>query len=299
MSDDQSTSATRLHERELEALARRARWLVLETVAGSKAGHIGGPLSAVDLLVSLFFTALNIRPEEPGWPERDHFVLSKGHSSIALYAVMALRGYFDVAELATFDKGDSRLQGHPDMTRLPGLDASTGSLGQGLSVGLGYALGARLAGRPAHTWVMLGDGELQEGMVWEAAHVAARYRLANLTAIVDCNGLQQYGWAEPAPDDRGDRRDPWAGMRLTEIFASFGWEVVEFNGHDFAEIAAAFAAAQNPVAERPTALLARTVKGKGVSFMEGRFRWHTAVPSADELKLARAQLGIDAAHGEE
>src|SRR5919109_4056749 len=157
---------------DLEALARRGRWLAISTVARSGAGHVGGPFSAMDMLVALYFRILRIDPQQPGWPDRARFILSKGHSSIGLYAVMALRGFLPVEELKTFDKGNSRLQGHPDVTRLPGLDTSTGSLGQGLSVGLGMALGARLRGQKFHTFVMLGDGELQEGMAWEALHIA-------------------------------------------------------------------------------------------------------------------------------
>src|SRR3989337_261961 len=148
---------------DLEPLARRGRWLVISTVAGSGGGHVGGPLSAMDMLVALFFRVLRVRPDEPGWPERDRFILSKGHSSIGLYAAMALRGYFPLEELLTFDAAHSRLQGHPDMTRLPGLDMSTGSLGMGLSAGLGMALGARLTGRSCRTYVLVGDGEVQEG----------------------------------------------------------------------------------------------------------------------------------------
>jgi transketolase len=278
---------------ELEALAARGRWLAVSTVAASKAGHTGGPLSAMDLLITLFFDELRIRPEDPGWPDRDRFILSKGHSAIGLYTVMAMRGFFPVEELATFDKGDSRLQGHPDVTKLPGLETSTGSLGQGLSVGLGIALGARMSGRPVHTWVMLGDGEIQEGMVWEAVHTAARYRLSNLTAIVDCNGLQQYGWTADA-QDRGDRRDPWAGIDLASVFRAFGWRVIELDGHDFGQIRAAFALARGAVeGDPPTVLLARTVKGKGLSFAEGRHKWHTGVATADELAQAQAELGVD------
>jgi transketolase N-terminal domain/subunit len=169
---------------ELEGLARQGRWLAISTVAKSGAGHVGGPFSAMDILTALFFRALRIDPQNPKWAARDRFILSKGHSSIGLYAVMALRGYFPIEELKTFDKGNSRLQGHPDVTKLPGLDTSTGSLGQGLSVGLGMALGSRLRGEKFHTFVMIGDGELQEGMVWEALHIAPRYKLGNLTAIL-------------------------------------------------------------------------------------------------------------------
>src|SRR5918998_4326628 len=203
------SAAAMVNDSDLPALAQRARWEVIKTVTSNKAGHIGGPLSMMDLLVSLSFSELRIRPDEPDWPDRDRFILSKGHAAIGLYAVLALRGYLDLDELSTFDKGDSRLQGHPDVTRLPGLDASTGSLGQGLSVGVGMAIGARLSQKDFHAWVLMGDGEIQEGMVWEAVQVAARYQLTSLTAIIDRNGLQQFGL--PSTDltthtDRGDRR---------------------------------------------------------------------------------------------
>jgi transketolase len=288
---DDTTASPALEE--LARLAARGRWLVLKTVADSKAGHVGGPLSAMDLLIALYFRTLRIRPQEPDWPERDRFILSKGHSAIGLYTAMALRGYFPTEELATFDKAHSRLQGHPDMTKLPGLDASTGSLGQGLSVGAGIALGAKLAGRPPHTWVMLGDGELQEGMVWEAVHVAARYGLDNLTAIIDLNALQQYGWTPRDHGDRGDRRDPWAGTDLALVFRAFGWRVIELDGHDFAQILNACSLARRQMDEpRPTALLARTVKGRGLSFAEGTHLWHTGIADAAELARARKELSI-------
>ena len=290
--DDPPPPSADTTDAELEGLARRARLLVFETVAASGAGHIGGPLSAMDLLIALYFRVLRVRPHEPDWPARDRFILSKGHSAIGLYAAMALRGYFPIEELATFDHGDSRLQGHPDMTLLPGLDASTGSLGQGLAVGIGIALGARMRGLDARTYVMLGDGEMQEGMAWESVIVAGRSGLAGLTAIVDCNGLQQYGW--PLPDGethRGDRRDPWSGMDLGAAFAAFGWRVVAIDGHDMAAIARACAEAAAAVGEgRPTAILARTVKGRGVSFTEGRFDWHARVATAAEVAAARTEI---------
>lgn len=283
----------RLTKADLERIAARGRWLALRTVAAAGAGHTGGPLSAMDMLVTLYFDELRIRPEEPDWPDRDRFILSKGHSSIGLYTVMALRGYFPVEELATFDKGDSRLQGHPDVTKLPGLDSSTGSLGQGLSFGVGVALGAKLSGRPVHTWVMLGDGEIQEGMIWEAIQTAARYGLDNLTAIVDYNGLQQYGW-QPREYDRGDRRDPWDGFDLPTIFRSFRWRVVELDGHDIDQIRAAFALARGGAGSgQPTLLLAHTVKGKGLSFAEGKHKWHTGQATPEELAQARAELGVE------
>jgi transketolase len=283
--------------RDLPALAQRARWEVIKTVTSNKAGHIGGPLSMMDLLVSLYFRELRIRPEEPDWPDRDRFILSKGHAAIGLYAVLALRGYLDLDELPTFDKGDSRLQGHPDVTRLPGLDASTGSLGQGLSAGVGMALGARLAEKDFHTFVLMGDGEIQEGMVWEAVQVAARYKLTNLTAIVDRNGLQQFGLpstSETTITDRGDRRDPWFGVDLAAVFQAFGWRVIEINGHDYDQIGQAFqlARAGDPHG-RPTVLLAHTVKGKGLSLAEGQHTWHSIVPTPEDFERARQELEPD------
>jgi transketolase len=282
---------------DLPDLARRARWEVIKTVTSNKAGHIGGPLSMMDLLVSLYFRELRIRPEEPDWPERDRFILSKGHAAIGLYAVLALRGFLSLDELPTFDRGDSRLQGHPDVTRLPGLDASTGSLGQGLSAGVGMAIGARLAEKDFHTFVLMGDGEIQEGMVWEAVQVAARYKLTNLTAIVDRNGLQQFGLpsgSETTLTDRGDRRDPWFGVDLSAVFQAFGWRVIEINGHDYDQIENAFklGRAGDPHG-RPTVLLAHTVKGKGLSMAEGQHTWHSIVPTPEDFEKARQELEPD------
>jgi transketolase len=279
----------------LGALAARARWLVLSTVSAKKAGHVGGPLSAMDLLVSLYFGALRIDPSAPCHPDRDRFILSKGHNAIAQYAVMALRGYFDVAELKTFGQGDSRLQGHPDSLLLPGLDASTGSLGQGLSVGIGMALAARRANKDFMTWVMLGDGEHQEGMVWESVLCARRYGLDNLVAIIDRNGLQQYGWPlDGEPGSRFDRLDPWAGVDLAGVYRAFGWNVLEIDGHDLDEIAEAFEAPRASLrgSGRPTVIMARTIKGKGISFTEGRYAWHNGVANDVQLAQARQDLGL-------
>lgn len=286
-------------DRDLADLAREGRWLIMRTIAASGAGHVGGPLSAMDVLIAMYFRVLAIRPEEPDWPDRDRFILSKGHSAIALYVAMALRGYFPIEELATFDRGDSRLQGHPDVTRLPGLDASTGSLGQGLSVGVGIALGARLRRRGFRTFVMLGDGECQEGMIWESVQVAARYHLSNLVAIVDQNDLQQYGWPrDDATTGLGDRRTPWPGRSLALAFEAFGWRVVEVDGHDFDSILDAcrdgWPGAFDLIGP-PTAILARTIKGRGLSFTEGRHAWHARIPTGDELEAARLELGIDPA----
>lgn len=269
---------------ELEALARRARRLILESVHTAGAGHIGGPLSATDILVSLYFNELRIDPNRPDDPDRDRFILSKGHSSIALYTVLALRGYFPVDELATFDQIDSRLQGHPDITRLPGLDMSTGSLGQGLSPGIGMALGARMHGSDFRTWVVLGDGEIQEGQVWEAAFVASRYRLSNLTAILDSNGLPQFGWPTVGGYTRDQPIDDPGGK-----FRAFGWNVIECDGHDMAALLDAYAAVKK-YTDGPTCIVARTVKGKGISFMEGNYAWHAQVPTPDDLERAMREL---------
>ena len=186
--------ATTYSPDDMAEYARQARVRILEAVKHAGGGHVGGPYSAADMLAALYFGIMNVRPDEPDWPDRDRFVLSKGHSSIGLYTMLALRGYFPVEELLTFDSIDSRLQGHPDMTITPGVDMSSGSLGLGFAGGLGIALGARAEGRDFTTYVMLGDGECNEGVVWEGAHVAARYALDNIVAIVDHNKLQQFGW---------------------------------------------------------------------------------------------------------
>lgn len=269
---------------ELEALSRQTRRLIIESIHTAGAGHIGGPLSVTDILVSLYFNELRIDPTKPAAEDRDRLILSKGHSSIALYTVLALRGYYPVDELATFDQIDSRLQGHPDLTSLPGLDMSTGSLGQGLSPGSGMALGARLAGKDFHTWVILGDGELQEGQIWEAAFVAARYRLNNLTAIVDYNGLPQFGWPHESGHTRDIPIDDPGGK-----FRAFGWNVIETDGHDHQALLDAYAEAK-AYTDGPTCIVAKTVKGKGVSFMEGDFMWHAQVPTAEDIEKSGLEL---------
>jgi transketolase len=285
-------SADRGPYADLEAMARRGRLLVIESVSRAGAGHVGGPLSAMDMLVALYRRVLRVRPEEPAWPDRDRFVLSKGHSAIGLYTAMALVGYLPVEELATFDAPGSRLQGHPDMLRLPGLDASTGSLGQGFSVAVGIALGARLRGRGFHTFVMLGDGEMQEGQVWESVAVAAKYGLGNLTAIVDRNGMQQYGWPlRPGEAHRGDRRDPFGDVAAGAALQAFGWRVLEIDGHDFGQIIDACEEARAAAASGvPTAILATTVKGRGLSFTEGVSAWHARAGTPAEVEAARAEL---------
>ena len=274
---------------DLQRQSAEARKLIIEAIHHAGAGHLGGPLSAVDILIALYFDQMRIDPKNPDLPERDRFILSKGHSSIALYTVLAMRGYFPVDELKTFDAAHSRLQGHPDMHALPGLEMSTGSLGQGLSPGAGMALGAKVRGAGFHTWVMLGDGEIQEGQIWEAAFVAARYRLDNLTAILDYNGLPQFGW----PQAGGFTReipidDPGAKFR------AFGWHIIDCDGHDHASIREALAAA-SVFQGQPVCIVARTVKGQGVSFMEGDFNWHAKVPTDEQLAAALAELDTEIA----
>jgi len=272
---------------ELQELARRARVHIVRTIAGAHGGHMGGPLSAIDMLIALYFRILDVRPEEPDWPDRDRFVLSKGHSSIALYTALAMRGYFPVEELKTFDSIDSRLQGHPDMSVTPGVDMSSGSLGLGFSGAVGIALGTRLAGKTCTTYVMLGDGECNEGVVWEGAHAAQRHGLGNLVAIVDHNKLQQFGWRTETP---GRRQPSYTGTQLADRWKAFGWHVLEMDGHDMAQIVPTLEAGRDH-RDGPVAIIAHTVKGKGVSFMEGDYLWHARVPNQEELALALAELG--------
>jgi transketolase len=263
---------------ELKAEALQTRRIVLQTLHGSQAGHPGGSLSAVEIFVALYWRILRIDPFKPDWEDRDRFILSKGHAAPVYYVTLARRGYFSESDLATYDTIDSRLQGHPDMRKTPGVDMSSGSLGQGLSVAVGLALGANMAKRDYHVYCLLGDGECQEGQIWEAAMSASKFRLDNLTAIVDWNGLQLMGTISetmPMPN-------------MADNWRSFGWEAVELDGHDLAEITAALEASRKP--GTPRVLLARTVKGKGVSFMENKVEWHARPVSSLELQQALAEL---------
>lgn len=275
-----------LSTEELINKAKIARRHVIETVHYAGAGHIGGPMSAIDLLTYLYFNEMKIDPENARGEERDRFVLSKGHSAIGLYSVLALRGYLPVEELKTFDALNSRLQAHPDMNALPGLDMSTGSLGQGISAAVGIALGAKLQNKEFRTYCIVGDGESQEGQVWEAADVASKYELDNLTAILDYNKLQQFGWngedgAREIPVEQPEKR-----------WEAFGWHVISINGHDFTEIAAAFNEAKETKG-KPTMIIANTVKGKGVTFMENAYLWHSRVPTDEELANAVKELSVE------
>ena len=271
----------------LEDMARRIRVAVIRTVTERKVGHVGGPLSAADILAALYGRIMRVRPDEPDWPDRDRFILSKGHSSLVQYSAMALTGYFDLDELYTFNKKGARLQGHPDMNKLPGIDMSTGSLGMGLSAGLGFALGARQLGQDFRTFVLMGDGEVQEGQIWEAAHVAPRYGVDNLIGIVDHNQFQQFGWRGESATDRLPPEEPGD---LVARFKAFGWRVLEMNGNDMADVVRVLEEAVQPTG-LPTAVIANTLKGYGVSFMAGNYKWHMGVPTDEEFATAMRDLG--------
>lgn len=262
----------------LEEITAQLRKDVITMVHQAGAGHPGGSLSAIELITALYFHILNIDPARPRWENRDRFVLSKGHSCPALYAALARRGFFSTEELLTLRQYHSILQGHPDMNKTPGVDMTTGSLGNGLSIGVGMALSAKLHNQDYFTYVLLGDGELQEGMVWEAAMAANHHKLKNLVAVVDCNGVQINGWVN----------DIMTIEPLGDKWRSFGWRVVETNGNDIREILRALHTARTMRA--PTVVLMRTVKGKGISFMEDESKWHGRVPSDEELWQAMTEI---------
>lgn len=247
--------------------------------AGS--GHPGGSLSAADLVTALYFQELRLAPENPAWPERDRFILSKGHAAPVLYAALAERGFFPVEELLTLRKLGARLQGHPDFRKVPGVEMSTGSLGQGLSAANGLALAGRLDRRNYRVYVLIGDGESGEGQIWEAAMLAAHYRLDNLVAILDYNGLQIDG-----PVKEVMSPEPVAGR-----WQAFGWAVQEIDGHDFSQILGAFAQARRTKGQ-PSLIVAHTIKGKGVSFMENQVGWHGTAPNQEQVAQALAELEV-------
>jgi len=266
----------------LEALARQVRLDILSMICAAGSGHPGGSFSTVEILVELYSDILSVRPAEPDWPDRDRFILSKGHACPALYSVLARTGYFDPRELDTLRKFGSRLQGHPNMHELPGLDASTGSLGQGLSIAAGMANGFRLDGRENRTWCLLGDGELQEGSVWEAAMTASHYGLDHLTAVVDRNGVQL----------DGDTSDVMSVEPLVDKWLAFGWDVIVCEGHSFVSLRKAFEHCLET--SFPSVVIASTVKGKGVSWMENTCLWHGKCPDEDEYSRAIAEIEKDA-----
>ena len=253
---------------------------IVSMICKSKSGHPGGSLSAVEILTALYFDQMNIDPTNPKMEDRDRFVLSKGHAAPALYATLAQRGYFAKDELNNLRQLGSMLQGHPDMKKVPGVEMSTGSLGQGFSVACGMDMAAKLDNAPWNVYALLGDGEVQEGIIWEAAMSAAHYKLDNMIAFLDYNGLQIDGEVESV-------------MNINPIedkFKTFGWNVITIDGHDFDQIFAALDMAKDTV-DKPTMIIAKTIKGKGVSFMENQASWHGSAPSEEQLEQALSELG--------
>ena len=263
----------------LALTAAKARLLGVEMVYRAKSGHPGGSLSCMDVLTDLYFRVMNVDPKDPKNPDRDRFVMSKGHCSPAVYPVLALRGFFPVEDLKMFRSIDGHMSGHVEMKYNPGVDMSTGSLGQGISTAVGMALAGKISGKAYRVYSILGDGEVAEGQVWEAMMAAAKYKLDNLCACVDVNGLQIDGpTAEVMPTEPLDKK-----------FEAFGWHVIKIDGHDFAAIDAAFEEAKT-VKGQPTMILAKTVKGKGVSFMENNVGWHGKAPNDEQFQQAKAEL---------
>ncbi len=266
-----------LHDLSLKAA--QVRSLAMDAVFSAASGHIGGSLSVADILTVLYFHTMKVDPEAPQAPDRDRLVLSKGHTTPALYATLALKGYFPVEELKLFRSVEGHYSGHPDMVHVPGVDMSTGSLGQGISAAVGMVLAGQMDRKDHRIYAVLGDGEVEEGQVWEAAMAAAKYHLDNLCAVVDVNGLQIDGkTADVMPSEPLDKK-----------FEAFNWNVIQVDGHDIAAVAAAFEAAKKGKG-KPTVILARTVKGKGVSFMEGDAGWHGKAPNAEQYEKAHAEL---------
>ncbi len=265
--------------KELEKLANNIRISIIQEVYNGKSGHPGGSLSCADILTVLYFNQMNIDPKEPKSPSRDRFVLSKGHGSPALYGALAERGYFDKKELITFRGIDSILQGHPDMKHIPGVDMSTGSLGQGLSCANGMAMSSKLNKDGNRVYCLVGDGEIEEGQIWEAAMSASHYKLDNLCVIVDNNNLQIDGTIE----------EVMSSYPIDSKFESFGFNVINVDGHNIQELIDAFNKAKT-VKGKPTAIIAKTIKGKGVSFMENQVGWHGKAPNEEQYNIAMKEL---------
>ena len=265
--------------RQLELIAARGRRLGMEMVFRAASGHIGGSLSAMDILTELYFEELRVDTADPKAPGRDRFVMSKGHCTPALYSILALKGFFPEKQLELFLSIEGHMSGHPDMVNVPGVDMSTGSLGQGLSAAVGMAIAGKMDGAGYRVYALMGDGEIEEGQIWEAAMSAAKYGLSNLCGIVDVNGLQIDGrTADVMPSEPLDKK-----------FEAFGWNVIKADGHDFDSLRAALAAAKADKS-RPSVILAKTVKGKGVSFMENDAGWHGKAPNAEQFEQAMAEL---------
>ena len=269
----------KLYGKDLEIVAYKARLLAVEAVHRAASGHPGGSLSCMDALTTLYFNEMNVDPSNPKWEDRDRFVLSKGHCAPALYAVLALRGFFPVEDLQLLRSIKSHLSGHPDMKYVPGVDMSTGSLGQGLSTAVGMALAAKLENKQYRTYAICGDGELAEGQIWEAFMAAAKWKLDNLCVFLDVNGLQI----------DGATKDVMPTEPLDKKMEAFNWHVVKIDGHDYGQIMGALAEARQ-VKGQPTVIIMATTKGKGVSFMENQAGWHGKAPNAEEFAIARAEL---------
>ncbi|SHJ86334.1 transketolase [Tepidibacter formicigenes] len=265
---------------ELKKIANSMRKNIVQMIHDSKSGHPGGSLSAVEILTALYFDEMNVDPQNPKKEDRDRFVLSKGHAAPVLYAALAEKGYFSKEELFKLRKTGAMLQGHPDMKGTPGVEMSTGSLGQGFSAACGMAMASKMDNAPWRVYALLGDGEVQEGLIWEAAMSAAHYKLDNLVAFLDYNGLQIDGKNE----------DVMNINPIVDKFKAFGWNVIEIDGHDFDQIFAALDSAKETVGQ-PTMVIAKTVKGKGVSFMENEAGWHGTAPSDEDLANALKELG--------
>ena len=266
-------------KKQLKLRALNVRKGIIEGTFNAKSGHPGGSLSIADILTYLYFKEMRVDVKNPSWEGRDRFVLSKGHAAPALYAVLAEKGFFPVEDLKTLRKSDSYLQGHPNMNYVPGVDMSTGSLGQGISVACGFALASKLEGNPYNVYTILGDGEIEEGQVWEACMFAAAKKLSALTVIVDNNDLQIDGTVEEV-------NSPYP---IPEKFAAFGFNVIEICGHCFDQIEEAIEKAK-ACTDKPTAIIMKTVKGKGVSFMENQVSWHGSAPNAEQYAIALAEL---------
>ena len=269
----------KLYGKDLAVMAYRARLLAVEAIHRASSGHPGGSLSCADALTTLYFNEMNVDPERPNWEDRDRFVLSKGHCAPILYAVLALRGYFPTEELQQLRSIKAHLSGHPDMKYVPGVDMSTGSLGQGLSTAVGMALSAKIQGKRFRSYAICGDGEVAEGQIWEAIMAAAKWNLDNLCIFIDVNGLQI----------DGATKDVMPTEPLDKKLEAFNWHVIKIDGHDFAQILAALSEARRTKG-KPTVILMSTVKGKGVSFMENQAGWHGKAPNADEFAIAKAEL---------
>jgi transketolase len=264
---------------ELKVMAGTIRQDIIKMVTLAGSGHPGGSLSATDILTALYFRLMRIDPDHPDWPDRDRFILSKGHACPVWYAALAERGYFDKSHLGTLRKLNSILQGHADMQKTPGVDMTVGSLGQGLSAGLGMALSGKLRSRDYHVWVVIGDGELQEGSIWEAAMAGAKWKLDNLTAVLDYNRIQN--------DDFVDAIMPVDPV--ADKWRAFNWNVLEIDGHDMEEIVSGLETAKT-IKGKPSIIIAHTVKGKGVSFMENVPAWHGKAPSEEEAQVALGEI---------